>query len=436
MRKIGLFFLCLAVFLLCVAGGYVWLFLTPRGVLRADAPDKVMQSWLDQHDAVWLREQYLAQSPAAVTEFEDGPVVAARLYDAAVREDDLTFREEHAAERSAAYILSAGDTDLFRADLSFSGSRWDLTGLKALDTIHGSTHSVSVLLPEDAALTLNGVSVGEEYIAETGILYPDMTELEKEFDAYPTRVRYEIGGLYETPAVEASRPDGLVLLSADGVNWEYTVPDAAGYSFSVCVPQGSAVTVNGALLTDAQLAGSSTLSPPLNVPEAVKPSLPSVSYYAAGGLYTRPEITVTAKDGSLLTGTEEGSMVSYSLPADDRLYDQHHERVERFLREMIDYGAGHSWYGKPGALVAPDSEVYTYLRVASASLKWTVNVTLTFQDVSSSDYIALGDGAFLCRGHAEFTTKTYYQTREISMDYDMLWIDQDGTWVLWDMAFA
>ena len=69
MKKVGLFFLCLAVFLLAVAGGYVWLFLTPRGALRSDTPEKVMQSWLDGHDAAFFREEYLRQSPAAVTEF-------------------------------------------------------------------------------------------------------------------------------------------------------------------------------------------------------------------------------------------------------------------------------------------------------------------------------------------------------------------------------
>ena len=436
MKKVGLFFLCLALFLLAVAGGAAWLFLSPRGVLRADTPEKVMQAYVSGHDAASLRQQYLDMFSPAVTEFEDAGTVGALLYDAAVTGDAVTFRPESESERSAAYILSVGETDLFRVDVALVDNQWQVTGLKPLDAISGRTHGVTVLLPEDAALTVNGVTVDGKYIAETGIRYPDMTELEMSFDAWPTRVRYEVDGLYLLPQVEASRTGGLVLLSEDGTSWEYTVPDAAGYSFAVSVPQGSAVTVNGARLTDAQLAGSSTLSTRLSLPEAVKPLLPSVSYYAAGGLYTRPEIAVTAPDGSVLTGTEEGELVSYSLPEDPGLYERHHERVESFLRDLIDYGAGHSWSGKPAAYVAEGSEVKPYITCASGSLKWTVNVTLTFQDVSSSDYIALGDGAFLCRGHADFTTKTYYQTKEISMDYDMLWIDQDGTWMIWDMAFA
>ena len=150
MKKVGLFFLCLAVFLLAVAGGYVWLFLTPRGALRSDTPEKVMQSWLDQHDAAFFREEYLRQSPAAVTEFEDAAAVSARLYDAAVREGDFTFREEHGAERSAQYIVSAGDTDLFRADLSYDANHWAVTGLKALDTIRGG------IMTKDLALLHEG----------------------------------------------------------------------------------------------------------------------------------------------------------------------------------------------------------------------------------------------------------------------------------------
>ena len=437
MRKVGLFFLCLAVFLLCVAGGGAWLYLSPRGVMRQDLPENAMQSYLREHDADYFRGEYLRMTAVPVTEFEDGEAVAARLYDGAVTDGHFTFREEAASERSAAYILSAGDTDLFRATWSFRDNRWQMDSLEALDAIHGKTHSVTALLPEDAVLTLNGKEVGAEYITEDGILYPDMTELEKSFDAFPTRVRYTVNGLYETPAVDADREGGLVLLSADGQSWEYTLPDAAGYSFAVSVPQGAVVTVNGTRLTDAQLVGSSTLTTPLDVPEVVKPYLPSMNYYAAGGLYTLPEITVTAADGTLLTGEGQGDLVTYSQPGTDGLYEQHHERVESFLRELIDYGAGHSWAGKPGAYVAADSEISPYLTRASSSLHWTVNVNLTFQDVSSSEYVALGDGAFLCRGHAEFTTKTAYQTKEISMDYDMLWVNQDGgAWLIWDLAFA
>ena len=436
MRKVGLFFLCLAVFLLCVAGGGAWLYLSPRGAMRTDLPENTMQAYLNDHDAAFFRSEYLRMTAPAVTEFEAGDAVAAMLYDAAVTESSFTFREESSTPRSAVYILSAGETDLFRASVSFRDNRWQMDGLQALDAIRGATHSVTVLLPSDAALTLNGVAVGEQYITETGILYPDMTELEKGFVSFPTRVRYTVDGLYERPAVDASRPDGLVLLAGDGQSWEYTVPDAAGYSFAVSVPQGSRVEVNGAELTDAELVSTSTFSTPLNVPEVVKPYLPSVNVYAAGGLYTPPEITVTAPDGTPLTGEAQGDVISYSLPGTSGLYEQHHERVESFLRDLIDYGAGHSWSGKPAAYLAEGSEVYAYVVNASSSLHWTVNVTLTFQDVSSSDYVALGDGSFLCRGHADFTTRTAYQTKEISMDYDMLWVNQNGVWALWDMAFA
>ena len=75
----------------------------------------------------------------------------------------------------------------------------------------------------------------------------------------------------------------------------------------------------------------------------------------------RAKVRRRAADGT-------GELTVYSLPGTPDLYERCHERVESFLRDLIDYGAGHSWSGKPAAYVAEGSEVKPYITCASGSL--------------------------------------------------------------------
>ena len=59
MKRFGLFFLCLLLFAALVGGCAAYLYLTPRGLLRPDGPDAVMQSVMDSTDRAGWRAEYL-----------------------------------------------------------------------------------------------------------------------------------------------------------------------------------------------------------------------------------------------------------------------------------------------------------------------------------------------------------------------------------------
>ena len=62
-------------------------------------------------------------------------------------------------------------------------------------------------------------------------------------------------------------------------------------------------------------------------------------------------------------------------------------------------------------------------------------MTTTYGEISSRDYIPLGDGAFICKGHVDCTTQTRYQTVDLDLNYEMLWVNINGTWLVQDLAF-
>ncbi len=437
MKKGVLIALCVLLFLAAAAGGAAWLLLSPRGSLRADGPDAVMAQMLESMDRSSLRAEYVRLCPPEVSEFENAAEVAGHIFDAAASHGSFAFRPVPGTESSDSqdYIISCGDADLLTAGLRYSDGSWSGT-LRGLDALSADARTLEILVPEDASLTLNGKAVGAEYIGQRDLVYPDMTELELRFDAPPHRVLYRIPGIYETAAVEAERPGGLTLLYADGIRWEYTTPDAAGRAFCVTVPGEASVTVSGALLTGTELADVRPYATRLEIPGELQGLLPSFSVYAAGGLYTQPEISAVMPDGTILEPTvgSDGS-ITFALPGSQALYDDCHSRVEEFLRALCEYGAGHTQYG-PTAYAVPGSGISSYMQHAVASLYWTRGVTVRYQEISSGDYVALGDDAFICRGHVMCTTITAHETQELDMHYEMLWVRNGTAWLIRDLVFT
>ena len=438
MKKGGLIILCLLLLVLAAGAGAAWFMLTPRGLLRSDLPEDMMQRLAEGTGRAGWRSEYIRLCAPVTTEFEDPAQVAGMIFDAAVPGNEFSFRAVPGSESEEAvsYILSAGDADLLRFDFSYAGSGWTYT-VEGLDALSAGTRTLRITVPEDARVTLNGTQLGEAYVAERSIPYPDMSDLELRFAAYPTQVRYEVGGIYGQAEISAEQDGGLTALYADGTEWRYTLPDAGGYAFAVRAPAQAVVTVNGAVLSDDDVTATAAWSTRLTIPEELQGALPSYKIYAAGGLYTSPEITAALPDGTpLVPETAEDGSIRYALPPSQALYDACHGRVDTFLRALSEYGAGHTAGYAPGAYAVNGSEAGLYIVRALGSLYWTVGVGVTVNEISSSDYFALGENAFICRGHVDCTTKTKYQTRDLNVNYLMLWVKVGNNWMIQDLSYA
>ena len=200
----------------------------------------------------------------------------------------------------------------------------------------------------------------------------------------------------------------------------------------------AAVTVNGAELTTGEVVGVSSYVTKLDVPGELQGYLPSYSIYAAGGLYTPvTDIRAVMPDGTALDGeTGRDGSVSFLFPGSQTLYEANHKRVEEFLKALCEYGAGHTAAYYPSVYTVAGSELQRYMQNAIASLHWTVGVATKYKEISSSDYIPLGEGAFICRGHVDCSTTTRYQTVDLDLHYEMLWVRSGNTWLIQDLAFA
>lgn len=439
MKRSTLLLLCLLVFVLLVGGAAAWMYFSPAGALAPVSAEDAVQEVLDTTDTAEWRAKYVSLCAPETSAFESAETVAGDLFDAAVQGQRLSFRpdSENTSRLAPVYILSAGENDLLTLTASYdkASRTWkvDEAPLKALQA---EARTLAITVPEGSAVSVNGTALSEEYITDSRVPYTGISELETQFDTCPYRMTYTVPGIYEAVQVDVSREAGVLLLYSDGTRFDYTVPDAGTHAFRVTAPQEAAVTAGGALLTDAQVVSLAPLSTHVDIPDELAGALPVYTVYAAGGLYSDPTFAAALPDGTALTPTTGADgFPTFELPGNEVLWSECHERVENYMQEIAGYGSGNTASNYPAGYVAPGSSLMLYFQYALDTLHWTRGWTVTFNEVKSWGYVPLGEDAFLCQGEANFTTATRHETRENIVDYEMLWVRQNGTWYIQDMSF-
>ena len=439
MKRSTLLLLCLLVFVLLVGGAAAWMYFSPAGALAPVSAEDAVQEVLDTTDTAEWRAKYVSLCAPETSAFESAETVAGDLFDAAVQGQRLSFRpdSENTSRLAPVYILSAGENDLLTLTASYdkASRTWkvDEAPLKALQA---EARTLAITVPEGSAVSVNGTALSEEYITDSRVPYTGISELETQFDTCPYRMTYTVPGIYEAVQVDVSREAGVLLLYSDGTRFDYTVPDAGTHAFRVTAPQEAAVTAGGALLTDAQVVSFAPLSTHVDIPDELAGALPVYTVYAAGGLYSDPTFAAALPDGTALTPTTGADgFPTFELPGNEVLWSECHKRVENYMQEIAGYGSGNTASNYPTGYVAPGSSLMLYFQYALDTLHWTRGWTVTFNEVKSWGYVPLGEDAFLCQGEVNFTTATRHETRENIVDYEMLWVRQNGTWYIQDMSF-
>ena len=441
MKKTIRFLLAGLLAVILAGGSFAYLRFSPQGAMISIRPEDVVQQYLDKNNTAKLREIFVDKFTPETTEFESADEVAGAVFDS-LAVGEWTFRKDSTSEdNSPVYILSCGGKDLLFVKMQYSNRSWQIEDVSPCP-VQMASYSETIVLPSDSMPKINGVQVPASYITQNNIPYEDMSSLEKSFSSYAYRVEYVVDGLYLPAEITAEREGGLLLtdFSSDGNGGfrGYTVPDAAGYAFRISVPENAKVEAGGAALTEKSKSGTVFYPTRLDIPEELAGFLPVSAIYEADGLYATPEIIVWAEDGTELVPMEQadGTDVYLADSSDAALYDACHERVEEYLVANCSYGAGYTVAYYPAGYCVMDSDIYNYYVRAVYSLIWVNGVSITYNEVSSSDYIPLGENAFICRGHVDCKTVTGFQTNDLLLDYEMLWRNFDGTWLLADMAFV
>ena len=411
-------------------------------------PSLVMDELMEQSKDRW-KELLRASVPEDKRGFEDLSVLFEPYFEAVVRPAELRYRSDLARtdKTCTAFLVSAGRNAVCEVLLrpiqgtnaGFGRCEWELDRVECADfRPYLDSVTLEIDAPADAALTLNGTGITEEYIVETVILPPYLTELERRFDRPGTYVRYRIEGLCGEVTVADAEGRALLQQVTEAPQLLRFVLDAAGeYSFHVEAPADSVVSVNGAQLTAEDAFSRYDMTRGLERYTGGREY--QICGYQAMGLYTEPEIRATGPDGeemSAVVGSNGTIYFLYStageVPAEAR------KAAEDYFNAYMTYSASSG--SRATALndllgrILRGTELYRYVNDSTDAMYWASRTEISFQELSFDHFRALSEDCVVCAVlfESDMTASTWYNELNYDMrsGYQLLLVRDEGQWLV------
>ena len=169
---------------------------------------------------------------------------------------------------------------------------------------------VTIIVPEGADVTVNGIPVGAD--RKTATEYE--SAVLSSFERTRKLVTYEIRGVFGEASVSAElrgKPLTLSCRESDNTYYsDYALP--ALHEYTVKAPADATVTVNGQALGKSEITGTETVS---GLGTEFEPdTAPELSIYSLTGLIDTPEVTVTLAGETLTPDESDDVHGNYTYP--------------------------------------------------------------------------------------------------------------------------
>ncbi len=215
-----IYFVCIAVFVLALVIGLIWL----RGYLadyESAQPKYVAEEVFEKYYKTKDFDTIAAGADPSTT-FEDIDVIAEYLH-SQYDDDELTYSSVTTDDDSKLkYIVKSGDLKISSFILKKSGEKskkgFDLYALDSFEIFYTADESANVLVPEGCTVYVNDVLLGEESIVEK-----DITDVYKcpEGVTPPAYVKYAVNGLIHEPTVSVKNGDKTCDVTFNEATGEY-----------------------------------------------------------------------------------------------------------------------------------------------------------------------------------------------------------------------
>lgn len=298
----------------------------------------------------------------------------------------------------------------------------------------------TVIAPEKAEVTLNGIKLTDEYV--TGMAIPtDAHRFEAETDV---RCRvYCVKGLRLVPTVSATL-DGETLVCEENELYDsaFVYPDSYKRSYTASVPAGATLYCNGVKVGEEYSAGKSDRYP---VPDSAKKYASPSEYgvkYTVSGLYGEPVFTTKYDDGTACVGFENDGVSFFYPDANEAEKKKLEENALLFTQLYIKYSYEGTDYTEANynaviEHVKNGSDAYNIMKSSYSSMIYNSNFKVDKLDVEMYDTVKYSNDCYGIKVNFDSHGK-YYKYEKVAVGtYTMIWtVEENGKWLLVDFAFS
>lgn len=355
---------------------------------------------------------------------------------------------EHEIEKSFLSFTFRAPCGDYRVEAAKDGTTLSKTELKdgiiGFDTADDKL-SITVTAPSGSEVYVNNVRLNTGYIAEKNVKYPFLNPLEASLSDIPTSTLYKVEGLYNSPDVKALfNGEELIRAEVDDNN-TYMYPfTESGSDYSLCVPVGAEVLVNGVDVTNNEQYVTEENVEYEEVSaykeELVNP-LTCVTYIFKGMFY-EPEFEVSDSEGNTCNIVNE-QKYSYrcDVAPDISEVDSYKEMAEHFgvtMMEYMFYGRSYLNTGFNNVLsqTRRGSNAYKYVYGSYAGMYWRASHTIEYNKLYADNFIRYADNAFRCDIHYDVvgTRVTADRKEYASGIYRVIYVDNGKGWEIVELS--
>lgn len=318
-------------FLSALSASFIWGVNQLVDVYERSDPDRVVDEYVGQLSGTRLFNDIAERIKSTRSEFETELAATENALRSLSFDADKKYFLVSESENGMLYDVFSGNTRLYSLTLGKSSEAevlsvrlnfWEVRDVEFIDAcIASAAKSYTVSAPIDAEVRINGVLVSDSYITNDNYRFFIGSVWETSVPDIARCVQYTVEGLYGQPTVTATL-DGeelSVYVDEDGTSFHAKYPQKWVKDYTISVPKGAALHVNGVLATKIHASGKGedTL---FDSGENAKTDI-----YLIEGLFEVP--TVTASFGTISLGEPTVDGQSFSFGYIDEMYRTSHITV-------------------------------------------------------------------------------------------------------------
>lgn len=284
-------------------------------------PEAVIDEYLSLISDDRLYRDILLDVQAHKSAYENESVAADGVFDRLVMSDDKRYMPVISDDGLLRYDVFVGDSRLYRVVLGkkaevdafrLSFSFWEVLDASFYDnSVLSCMRTYRISAPADADVYLNGILIDKKNVIDNNYHFFIGSSWESETPEGARCVLYEISGLFGEPTFSA-KIDGeeLGIYADDEGVYHAKFPTGWVRDYTVAVPSGSVVHVNGILAT----AIAEQTKAPATAFESGDAGLMDV--YRIEGLFNLPSVSVRYGSKTLTEHTFENDVFTYAFTED------------------------------------------------------------------------------------------------------------------------
>lgn len=308
-------------------------------------------------------------------------------------------RVEYYTNEEPAYGIRFGNENMLivrlkeAQPLSFGYHLWQVGNIDVVES------GLCIYAPADAVIRAHGREIGRDCLVRENAQELSLGVFEQGRQDIGGLAKFQPGNIYdiESVTVEDSRGNPLELSYSSEKSYYY--PPLMD-DYTVTVPAGSVVTVNGIALDGKNAALETKADEDFEGIEDFLPFVPGWDVYRLAGFVRTPDITVkTAADNRLVS---VGESRDYLYEIEDEIP----EALSQYVMEVFDAYIAYSGnrggnlaqnYARYQAYLVPGSEAAKRARQAQESLSWMSGRDTRLKSAGISKYVSYSEELFTCQ---------------------------------------